>query len=102
MTRFFIFVLLKTLFRDADLSPDAAALDISLVHRLRENWRHPKLAAIRRFNLIIDLECAARHGRVENRVILAHVDVIDAGNCRNVRPQRLSDQFESAWLESDT
>src|SRR6266487_2460845 len=59
MTRFFIFALLQVLFRHADFPPDAAAFDVSLVHRLGENGRHCELAALSRFDLIIDLERAA-------------------------------------------
>ena len=47
MTRLFIFCISDELLRHSDLATNAAAFDGALVHRLGENRRHRKVAAIR-------------------------------------------------------
>src|SRR5260370_41833184 len=75
-------------FRHRDLSADAAAFEVAIVHRLREHWRDDEVAAIARFDLIIDLERVCRGAHEENGAIFTNIEKIDApdrarpgGNC---------------------
>src|SRR5262249_28775222 len=70
MTRVVIFLLSDPLFGHRDLSADAAALNVAIVHRLREDRRHDELAATTRFDLVINLEHARRRGDEEYRAVL--------------------------------
>ena len=65
-------------FGDSNFSADAAAFHIAIVHGLREHGRHDELAAVARFDLVIDLERVRRRGDEEYRAVLADIDVIDA------------------------
>jgi len=67
-------------FRDSNFSANAAAFHIAIVHGLREHGRHDELAAVARFDLVIDLERVRRRGDEEYRAVLADIDVIDAIN----------------------
>src|SRR4029077_16941903 len=62
-------------FRDSDFSADAAAFYIAIVHGLHEHGRHDELAAVARFDLVIDLKRLRRRGDEEYRAVLADIDV---------------------------
>src|SRR6202011_3112486 len=64
-------------FCDADLSTNAAAFNVTLVHRLGEHGRHDELTSIARFDLIIDLKRVRGRGHEKHPAIFADIDIID-------------------------
>src|SRR5436190_100249 len=82
-------------FSDSNFSANAAAFNVAIVHGLREHGRHDELAAVARFDLVIDLERVRRRCDKEYRAVLAYIDVIDAIHWRCPGARRRIDNFES-------
>src|SRR5437867_2154311 len=65
-------------FGHCDATCNAASLDVAIVHRLREHRRNDEVAAVTRFDLIIDLERVRGRRHEEHRAIFPNIDVIDS------------------------
>src|SRR5207237_6912604 len=88
-------------FRYCDLSADAAPFEVAIVHRLREHWRDDEVAAIARFDLIIDLERVCRCTHEEDGAIFTNIDIIDASGRARPGVNGGIDDFESAGQKID-
>ena len=63
---------------DRDFSTESAGLDPALVHRLGEDWRNDKFAAVRRFDLVSQFMHLRGNGGKEDDAVLAHLNVVAA------------------------